>query len=661
MMKTIMNEDNIDEMEIKNIFNLIKKEIIFNKDYIEIDVDLIREINYKISDLLIQNPFTTIPLFEKALTTFLEKKEIRFKNIGNRINIRDLRVDNLNKFISTKGILKRITKVIPRVINIGYECPSCGTTISVPQISKKRREPTKCSCGRKGSFRLKNEEIKNIQELNLEEIPEELDGKQPNQLRVYIEGTLTEETFSNKLQPGKKIEVIGTITRLPAFMDAKDEQTNLSEFMINTNNIITLEEEDDIILDDEDLMQIKEIASNNPLKVLSDSLVPEIYGNEEIKEAIILQAVKGVARERSDGTFSREDIHILLCGDPGVSKSVTLKATINKIPKSRMVVGTKTSKVGLGAMAVKDELTSSWSLECGALVLSSGSLLCIDELDKMYKENLSELLEPMSSGTVTINKAGISAKLSSRTSILASANPIQGNFNLQQHLAKQLDLPSPILNRFDLIFIMLDRPNKDFDSSSVDHVFGSLTKKRTSEIPKKLFKKYIFYCRKLKPKINEELLTPLKEFYMALRQRSNKDSEIGLPINLRNLEGLIRLSEAHAKLRLSESVEKEDFDVAKRIFMYCLKQIGIDNETGMIDMSRPIQKIPISKRGKLSTLLELINNLSENFGELVPYPEIVEEAKKFGIKKWELDDFLEELKRVGKIFEPKRGVIQILK
>lgn len=653
-------EKEINESEIKDYFNLIKKEINVKENSIILNPDSLILYMPTLFDKLLDNPEETIEEMERAVElVFLKKKKIILEKLDyNELKIREIRVNNLNKLFRFKGVIKRITRIVPRTVNITYECSSCGDTIVIPQDKKKKRGPKNCwSCKRKGGFRVIKEEKKDVQELNLEELPEDLEGRQPQQLRIYLEEELTEKNFSGKLQPGKRVEVIGIVKTLPAFMSSKDEELNLAEFIVLANNIIPLDEEE-MIITGEDEKTILEISQNNPLEKLAESLAPEIYGNDMVKKAIVLQMVKGVSKEKSDKSLSREDIHILLVGDPGVAKSVTLKATILRIPRARLIVGTKTSRVGLGAMAIKDELLNVWSLEAGALVLSSGSLLGLDEIDKLYKENLSELLEPMSSGTITINKAGISATLPAKTSILASANPIQGNFNLLKPLPEQIDLPPPILNRFDLIFVMLDIPKEEFDEKSVEHVFRTHQEKKEAEIPIDLFKKYIFYCRKLKPKVREDLLDDLKEFYITLRQKSVNPSTRALPINLRNVEGLIRLSEAHAKLRMSEYVEMEDLEVAKDIFIYCLNQLAIDSETGLVDTSRLVQKVPISKRAKMERLLDMIEELSK-IQPIIPYEEILKKAENMGMKHWEINTYLEQLKKESQIYEPTNGVFSI--
>lgn len=656
-------EDDLDKiMELKKYFEVYKNELrgMIIDNSIKVDLKQLSEYSPTLYEYSLEEPESAEVLMEEALQSMLSLQlNILFFNINNERLIRKIRVDDINHLVSLKGIIKRITKVLPRTTAIVYECPSCGTFITVYQLHKKENEPKKCSCGRKGAFNVLNKITKNIQELNLEEIPEELEGKQPQQLRVYLEGDLTDDSFSKRLQPGRRIEIMGRIETLPPFMTQADTETNLSEFMMYANNIIPLEEDDELIITEEDIKQIKEIATLNPLDKLARSLVPEVYGNDEVKKAIVLQLVKGVSKLKSDGTSTREDIHILLSGEPGTAKSVTLKATNVRTPNSRMIVGTKTSRVGLGAFCVKDELSGAWGLEAGSIVLSSGSTLCLDELDKLPKENLSELLEPMSLGTVSVAKAGIFAKLVAKTSILAAANPIQGSYNLAQPIAKQIDLPSPILNRFDLIFIMFDKPNVEFDAKALEHIFSSYKEQKEPEIPIPLFKKYISYCRKLKPKLKDELLAKLTNFYTNLRQRSNKGGEVGLPINLRNMEGLIKLAEAHAKIRLSEWVEIDDLNVAKSLFMFCLRQVGIDNETGMIDVSRVTEKVPVSRRGKVEKLRDIIYQLSERLGKEIPYEEILRESEKLELKQWEVGDFLAELNRLGEIIEIRRGIYML--
>jgi replicative DNA helicase Mcm len=657
-----MNKEEL-ESELKKTLEIIKGNIKLEDGTAEIDLNNILELNHEIYESILNEPEKLIPSIEESLKSiFLKAFKVKLFNINNLKEISKIRVTNLDNLVSVKGILKRVTKVIPRTVSIEFICMNCGSTILIPQNKKVIRKPqNRCAgCGSMNKFEINKNINKDIQEVILEEIHENLEGKQPQQIRVYLEGELTDSSLTSKLQPGRKVEIIGIIKKLPAFMSSKDEDSNVSEFMINTNNLVLLEAEDDTNINEEDERLIKEIASNNPLEYLARNLVPEVYGNDIVKKAIVLQMVKGVPKNRTDGSQSQSDIHILLSGDVGISKSVSLKATAKRTPRARMITGTKTSKTSLSAMAIKDDLLGVWCLESGPIVMANGSTICIDELDKLNKEHLADLLEPMSAGIVTVSKAGINAVLPARTSILAAANPIHGNYDLNQPLAKQIDLPTPIINRFDLIFILLDKPNEKFDGEVIEHIFKAYKQEIKSVISNELFKKYITYCRKLKPQLSDDIIEPIKTFYINLRKRSERDGSKGIPVNLRGIEGLIKLAEANAKIRLSEVVERQDLEVAKEILLFCLAQIGFDDETGIYDMSRITEKVPFSKKGKVDAFWRIIKEIYERMGKNLNYSDIIYEAKKVGIDKWDCDNYIEELKKDMKIIEPEKGIYRII-
>ncbi len=648
-----LREDIIAKIEdIKSILNL-------NGDMATLDLIKLSEISPEITNEIYNMPKYVLDNIRNELHS-ISIKELRLINCHNKKEIKELRAKDLNTFISLKGVIKRITKVMPKIESLKFECPGCGNISTIPQGAKKTKiTPKRCSCGRTGGFMEIGKNIIDIQEINLESLPEVSDG-QPQQIRVLLKDKLVDTTLNSNLRPGKRVEIVGLIDEMPGFMSNKSEDSILSEFMLHANNILSLEESSEVHVTEEDEKQIKEILKENPLQTLCDSLAPEIHGYDEIKKALILQMIKGVNKERSDGSKSRGDIHILLAGDPGVAKSRLAGFAEKKSPGSKTIIGTRTSKASLGAMAVKDELTGYWALEIGPLVQCNNSVLYLDELDKMNKEGVNELLEPLSSGQVTVNKAGISARLPSQTSVCAIANPKKGNYDLEQPLARQIDIPSPIINRFDLIFVMVDKPDTKIDSNSIDHVFNSFIQKRESKIDVSMFKKIISYCRKLRPVLTPEIIEYLKPLYVNLRKQSDREKSNAIPINLRNIEGIIRLSEAHAKLRLSDKVEKVDFEEARKIFMYCLKQIGIENEIGMIDMSRTTEKIPTSHRSRKMKILEIINELKDDTNNFIGEHLIYDKAGKFNIERYEVTTFLNELRNDGEILSPRRGIYQIL-
>lgn len=671
--------------------DMFEKKVFF-RDYdtgdLQLDCNVLREYSTEMYEDFLNRSEWFINLSKKGIKEILEtssekrdskgvlldssslpKNILNFKiiNFSNSLNISQIRQENLNRLFLVKGLIKRITKVIPRTKEISYQCLTCGNLIKIPQSTKKINKPTICSCGNKRAnlFTASVEGIGNVQELNLEEMPEETQGKQPRQIRVYLEGDLTDPTFMERLQPGKKVEILGIIQKLPAFMTKTDELENISDFMLNAINLKSLDEEDDLNISEEDMKQIQEIAANNPLKILSENLSPSIYGHEEIKQAIVLHLVKGTRITRPDGTFTRGDINVILVGDPGVSKSVLLKATTLRSPRSLYISGTRGSGVGLTAMVKKDEMTGDFALEAGALVLASGATVALDEIEKMDKDQLSSLYEPLEGQTVSINKAGISATLTAQTSVLAAANPIKGKFDMGQPLSTQIDLPLPLISRFDVVFIMLDKINEAKDSETANHllkIYKEQEIKREKEISIPLFKKYIITARKVKPVISDEIDGPLVSTFIKIRQQSvNRDgTTVGIAISNRHIEALLRLATAHAKLRLSEKVEIDDFIVAKRLFLFSLTQVGYDEETGRLDLSRLTQKVPVTKRGKMEEVLHILSDLTQNQGDMIPYHEILKRARERQIDSWETENFLEQLKKEAKVIEPHSGVYQLL-
>lgn len=660
---------------------------IFHRNYdtgnLELDLDLLREFHLESYESFVANPEEWIKIAKKSIKETLElipeKKDskgvlieastlpknilnFKIKNLKNILTISEIRKDDMGKIYKISGIIKRITTTFTRTKDISFECSECGSILSLQQSQKRIVTPSRCSCGNKGKFIEKSKSKINIQELNLEEMPEEIAGKQPQQLRVYLEDYLTDPTLSERLQPGKRIEITGIIKQLPPFMTKSDTEENISGFMLHAHLIDSLEEEDEISISDEDKTEIEKIAKDNPLKKLSQNLASSIYGHEVIKKAIILQLVKGAKKARPDGTQTRGDLHILLVGDPGQAKSVILKATSLRSPRSRYVSGTRSSSVGLTIMVKKDELSGQWCLEAGVIVLCHGSIVCLDEIDKVDKEQLSTLYEPLETQTVTIAKAGIAATLYAETSILAAANPIHGKFDFNQPITTQINLPPPLLNRFDLVFVLIDRQKDDYDKQALSHLFKIHKEEIVQEEPISilLFKKFISYARKINPILEDDIYPELERIYLKIRRQSVKEGSgvQGLPINLRNAEGLIRLATANAKIRLSKKVELEDLKVAEEIFMYSLKQIGYD-ESGILDMSRVSERVPVSKLGKMERVKAMIRDLTKRLGKDVPYHELIQEAESIGIQAWEAETYIEELNRIGEIISPTKGYWRI--
>jgi len=498
------------------------------------------------------------------------------------------------------------------------------------------------------------------QRLVIEEAPDALTGgEQPRRMNVFLNEDLVEPFMEEKTTPGSKVRVLGILKEVPVPLPSGAISTRF-DLAIESNNLIPLETTyDDLEISDEDERQIEELSADPELfQKLRDSVATSIWGYEEIKEALVLQMFGGVRKKSDDGTISRGDIHVFLMGDPGVAKSVTLKFISNIAPKGRYIVGKAATGAGITATVVKDEFLKGWSLEAGAMVLANKGIICIDEIEKMDESDRSAMHEALEQQTVTISKANVQATLSAQTSVLAAGNPKYGRFEPTQSVVDQIDLPPALINRFDLIFIQRDLPNLDQDDKIATHVLNMHQHNEVKpDIEQDLFKKYVAYAKqKIEPKLTPDAVDEIKSFYIKMRKASLDGDGKSVSISARQLQGLVRLAEAHAKSRLSPIVEVIDSQVAIRLTNYYLMQVGYDPETKTFDIDRFSTKISSSKRSKIMLLKDSIKKLEDRFGKQVPIENLRKEMK--DMSDAEFEESIEKLKKSVDLFEPKQGFIQ---
>ncbi|MBI3027712.1 ATP-binding protein [Candidatus Woesearchaeota archaeon] len=348
----------------------------------------------------------------------------------------------------------------------------------------------------------------------------------------------------------------------------------------------------------------------------------------------------------------------IVCHNSG--KSALLKRITQIAPKGRYVSGKGVSGAGITAAVVRDEFLSGWALEAGAMVLSSDGLVCVDELDKMNSEDRAAMHEALENQTVSISKANIQATLIARTTVLAAANPKFGRFDPYGIIADQIDLPPTLINRFDLIFPIKDLPEETRDEKMAKHILTLHQSPdiQEPEIHTDLLRKYVAYARqKMHPKLTDGALEEIKEFYLRMRKGGGEGGVKTIPISARQLEALVRLSEASARARLDSRVTRKDARKAIELLDYCLMQVGFDRETGKIDIDRIATGIPATQRSHILTLKEIIGELETKLGKAIPIEEVVAEAKNRGLDEDKVEDALERLKRSGDVFEPRRGFV----
>ncbi|MBS3133365.1 minichromosome maintenance protein MCM [Candidatus Woesearchaeota archaeon] len=617
-------------------------------NFVVVDFKELLSFEPQLAEKLLESPDEVIKAAEVAVESLdfpseIKNFRIRFKKIPEtqKIMVSDVRSAHIGKLITITGIVRQKSDVRPQVTTSKFECPNCGNVISVLQLEGSFREPDRCGCGRKGKFRLISKSLVDAQAMVLEESPDELQGgDQPKRMNVFLKEDLVSPITDKRTNPGNRVVVVGVLKETPVFV--KGTKSTRFDLLLEANYIEALEEDFyQIEISKEEEKAILELSQDQKIyDKLVDSIVPSIHGYRRIKEALLLQLLGGVHKKRKDGAVSRGDCHVLLVGDPGAGKSAILKRISQIAPKGRYVAGMGSSGVGLTAAVVKDEFLGGWSLEAGALVLSNNGLVAIDEMDKMSDEDRSAMHEALEQQSISVAKANIQATLSSKTTVLAAANP----------------------NRFDLIFPIKDVPDPENDERLAKHI---LQLQQTPdliepEIPSGLLKKYIAYARqKSSPVLTDSAFNEIKDFYVQMRNRESTDDRAArsIPISPRQLEALVRLAEAHAKVRFADKVTKKDARKAIELLTYCLLQVGLDRETGRIDIDRIATGIGSSQRERIYVVKEIIQELEGQIGKTIPLEDVQRLAQDKGMSASDVEEIIERLKRSGDVFEPRFGFL----
>ncbi len=586
---------------------------------------------------------------------------------------RRLRAEHLGRFLAVEGLVKKVTEVRPQVLEAAFDCKSCGNRLRIIQEEEVVVEPVICdSCEKPGPWSLREEESRFIdhQKVEIQEAPEGLrGGAQPERLTIHMIDDLV-----HQVAPGDRV-IINGILNAQKKRQGNQLKVEFNKVLLGVSIQLQQQEFAEINLTAEDEDEIITLSQDGRIyERLRASFAPTIYGLDVEKDALILSLFGGVAKEFKDGSRSRGDIHVLLVGDPGVAKSQLLRYLAKLAPRAIFTSGKGASAAGLTAAAVKDEFgEGQWTLEAGALVLADMGIACIDELDKMDKNDQSSMHQAMEQQEISIAKAGISATLKSRCAVIGAANPKLGRFDEYEPIHSQINMPPALLSRFDLIFSLQDKPSRDRDTLLATHILKthqagevrehrkanptgaysledeqSMMKRVEPDLAADLLRKYVAYSkRNIFPVLADDALARIQAYYVDLRNTGDGS----MPFTARQLEAFVRLAEASARIRLSQVANMEDAERSIRIVEYYLRSVGVDRETGKFDIDVITTGVSQSQHDRMRTMQDIIRTLAKESDKGYAREEdVLREANRQGIAPPEAQKALETLKRNNSVY-----------
>lgn len=520
-----------------------------------------------------EKPFPAILL--RRYTLYLKPDSRRE---SKPLAVRAIRSSHLGSLLTLRGIVTRVSEVKPCIQVDAYACDECGAE-TFQEIKGKQYLPATICTGpkcfrakKKGNLHqvLRASKFAPFQEVKVQEMTDQVPvGHIPRTMTIHLSGPLT-----RSVNPGDVCDISGIFLPTPYSGFKAIKAGLLTDTFLQAQHVRQLRKSYDALegeMTQEISDQVETLKQDRALFTrLAKSIAPEIYGHEDVKKCLLLLLVGGVSKEMGDGMHIRGDINICLMGDPGVAKSQLLKYISKIAPRGVYTTGRGSSGVGLTAAVMRDPVTEEMVLEGGALVLADNGIACIDEFDKMDESDRTAIHEVMEQQTISISKAGISTTLNARTSILAAANPLYGRYNPRISPVDNINLPAALLSRFDILYLILDTPNEDSDQLLAEHVTYVHMHNKPPELDFKpvsptVMKHYIASARQHRPIVPKVASNYIVSAYVKLRNQSKEEEAKGQAFtytSARTLLGLLRMSQALARLRFSAEVTIADVDVA---------------------------------------------------------------------------------------------------
>ncbi|XP_045612321.2 DNA helicase MCM8 [Procambarus clarkii] len=653
--------------------------------------------NTALDDLL---PEANLPLIHARLVN--QTKLTKLKN---------LKANCYGRLVSVKGTVVRVSSIKPLCTRLAFTCMRCGSVQGVNQTEGRYTVPTSCNvqdCRTRSFLPERSHKLTHTvdwQHFRIQEIISD-DQREGGRVPRTIECEVREDLVDSCV-PGDMITITG-IVKVSQSQEGRGNKGDKCMFQlyVDASSVTNCKAGNDsasavgIEFSIKDYYAIQEIqAQPNLFKLLVGSLCPAIYGHELVKAGLILCLFGGCTKCGHDRVPVRGDPHILVVGDPGLGKSQMLQACANVAPRGVYVCGNTTTTSGLTVTLCREGGSGDYALEGGALVLADQGACCIDEFDKMSNQHQA-LLEAMEQQCISIAKAGIVCSLPARTSILAAANPVGGHYNKAKTVSENLKMNSALLSRFDLVFILLDKPDEELDCLLSEHVMalhsgtggkagevhgrGKIRKQdlldtssildgdkslreclkyRSDEpfdpVPHQLMRKYICYSRKyVQPRLTPGAAKVLQQFYLDLRHRHQSTNST--PITTRQLESLIRLTEARARCVLREEATEDDARDVVEIMRFSMMDTFSD-EFGLLDFQRSQHGSGSSNRAQMKKFVAVLQKMSDKtYKSMFSIDEMRQLARQANVQVGDFGDFIASLNHQGYLLKKGPKVYQLL-
>lgn len=577
----------------------------------------------------------------------MRRFEVTFKanSLSKSLSVREIKAEHIGKLMTVRGIVTRCTEVKPMMIVATYTCDRCGAETYQPVNSMQFMPSSECpsddcrvnKAGGRLYLQTRGSKFVKFQEVKIQEHSDQVPvGHIPRSLTIMCRGEQTRLT-----QPGDHVLITGVF--LPIQRSGYKQMMSglLTETYMECHRIMSLNKSDESENMSNELTpdEIQELSKGDFYTRMASSLAPEIYGHLDVKKALLMLLIGGVDKS-PDGMKIRGNINICLMGDPGVAKSQLLGYISRLALRSQYTTGRGSSGVGLTAAIMKDPVTGEMMLEGGALVLADQGVCCIDEFDKMADTDRTAIHEVMEQQTISIAKAGIMTCLNARVSILAAANPAYGRYNIKRTIEQNVQLPAALLSRFDLLWLMQDKPDRENDLRLAQHItfvhsHGKQPATNIEALDMNLIRRYIGLCKRKNPTIPKDLTDYIVGSYVELRREARNSKDMTFT-SARNLLGILRLSTALARLRLANAVEKSDVAEALRLLEMSKDSLNQNNE----------QRYTSTVHNISDRIFSLIRELAGS-QKVVKIAEVMERCTTKGYKPDQVDTCIEEYEELN--------------